>query len=344
MAGREPCGDLMYFCGYLTGTFFDGSRLNWDGNGPRPISWSAWYPTDSAPGDADKAKDERRIFLLGDVVEGASPSGDRPVWPVVMLSHGTGGTAEGLGWLGCALARRGYIALAPNHHGNTALEAYKPEGFLCWWERAPDLSLLLTHLAGEGPFAGRLDLARVSAAGFSIGGYTVLTAAGARTSVDRFTEWGRDKGALGSGVREFPDIEERIPDLLENSEPFRRALERQGDDLGDARFKSIVAMAPAPPVRGFSEESVAGITVPVHIITSGADDIAPRADCADWLKALNPAFKLTSVGDQVGHYTFLGPGSRLGRRLSPDVFTDKVGVDRAEVHARIVDLVVADLV
>ena len=51
--------------------------------------------------------------------------------------------ALGMEWLGRRLAQRGFIALAVNHHGNTGLEVYRAEGFLCLWERARDLSALL---------------------------------------------------------------------------------------------------------------------------------------------------------------------------------------------------------
>lgn len=60
-----------------------------------------------------------------------------------------------------------------DHHGNTALEPYRAESFLCWWERPRDLTLALDHLGETGPFARRLDLDHVGAAGFSLGGHTV---------------------------------------------------------------------------------------------------------------------------------------------------------------------------
>lgn len=334
----------MYFCGYLTGAVADETRTNWDGNGPRPISWSAWYPTHVEPSDADRAKDNRRIFLLGEIIEGASLSGDKSQWPVVMLSHGTAGSAEELGWMGRKLARRGFIAIAPNHHGNTAHESFRPEAFVCWWERAVDLSELLTQLSAAGPFAGRLDLSEVTAAGFSIGGYSALVLGGARTSVEQFYAWRRTTGKPGGSGMVFSDLEARIPEMLKESATFRAAFERQGEDFHDPRFTSIFAMAPAPPVRGFSGQSVAEFSVPVHIVTSDADTIAPREACADWLKSVNPAFRLTSVGEAVGHYSYLGLGSPVGKRLSPKVFVDNEGVDRAAVHARILDLMFDELV
>lgn len=53
-------------------------------------------------------------------------------FPVVLLSHGTGGTAASLGWLAHGLAAAGYVVLGVDHHGNTASEPYRAEGFLSW--------------------------------------------------------------------------------------------------------------------------------------------------------------------------------------------------------------------
>jgi hypothetical protein len=66
-----------------------------------------------------------------------SISATMPAWNVQaipsaygILSYGTGGSAEGMGWLGQRLACLGYICIGVNHHGNTAIEPYRAEG-LC---------------------------------------------------------------------------------------------------------------------------------------------------------------------------------------------------------------------
>ncbi len=322
----------MFYCGFATGQLLDERRTNWDGDGPRPIKWAVWYPTAQVPTEADAAKDTRRLFLLGDVIEDAPLARGDAKWPVVVLSHGTGGTAEGMGWLAYVLATSGYIVIAPNHHGNTGHEAYRPEGFLCWWERATDMSRLLDHMSEDDRFGPFMDANRASAVGFSLGGYAVLSLLGARTSVERFQLWARDKGAIGRGTEEFPDVAERLPELLESSSVFRRSFDQQSGDFSDARICKAVAIAPAPPVRAFSKESLLGIAKPVTIITGGADIVAPAGDCGGWLAEVNPSFQHISAGDAVGHYAFLGLPSRLGMRVAPKLFVDNEGVDRARVH------------
>lgn len=157
----------MALCGYRTGVITDRSRSNWHNNADRLIAWSAWYPTEDAE-SADKPSGH--FFELGNVIRNAAltPGG---TLPVVLLSHGTGGTAESIGWIARTFARKGYVVLGANHHGNTGVEPYLAEGFLCWWERATDLSALLTSLGNAGLFANRLAFDDVSAVGFSLGAF-----------------------------------------------------------------------------------------------------------------------------------------------------------------------------
>ena len=325
----------MAYCGYRTGVIFDQSRAHWRRRAARPIAWSAWYPTEESAG---LAQPQPPFFDPGSVLWNAEPApGMR--WPVVLLSHGTGGTAESLGWLARALACAGHVVLGANHHGNTGSEPFLAEGFLCWWERAADLSVLLSSLSAEGVFADLLDLDHVSAVGFSLGGHTVLTLAGARTSLDRFDAWRAANKRVEAGPREFPDAADHIPDLIRTSAVFRTSWARHGDDFSDPRVTSVVAIAPAPPVRSFHPGSMSDIALPVTLLTGGADTEAPPEHCADWLVSLNDRFVHHTLGQEVGHYTFLSVPQDKSLLGTVDIFTDADGVDRLRVHERAAQLV-----
>jgi len=182
----------MYQVGLARGAFEDTTRNNWAGDGPRPVAWVAWYPADNnARGEklcVDPSATNAKFVILGGLIN-APVNAARKTWPVVLLSHGTGGSAYGMDWLGHRLAALGYIAISVNHHGNTAMEPYLPEGFLCWWERAGDLILALDCLGNKGVLAGTIDFSKVFAAGFSLGAYTVLALAGAITNIELFLQW-----------------------------------------------------------------------------------------------------------------------------------------------------------
>ena len=117
--------------GFRQGLFEDASRPNWDGSGPRPLSWVAWYPAADHAVDQDlRAGDATAAwFSYRPVARDASLSGAVARYPIVVLSHGTGGTAMHLDWLARDLARRGFIAVGVDHHGNTSTEHIAPKAF-----------------------------------------------------------------------------------------------------------------------------------------------------------------------------------------------------------------------
>ncbi len=323
----------MAVLGRDTGTIHDEDRPAWRGPGPRPIRWSAWYPTDDPVSAV--ATGPRDLFRSAPGAWGGEVSGTQHRWPVVLLSHGTGGEARGLDWLGSSrLAASGYICLGVSHHGNCAGEPYLAEGSACWWERARDLTVLLDHLSKAPRWRGQLDLEQVFAAGFSLGGYTVLALAGTRTSMARFLKWLEATPKMGAGPREFPDLGDQIARLHETSPVFRASWERASADYTDPRVRAVAAFAPAPPVRGFEPASVGALTLPVGIMVGGADREAPADLCSEWLVRQNPNFRLALLGKSVGHYVFLNEATEYGRLEAPEICVDAPDVNRADIHDR----------
>lgn len=320
----------MTICGYRNGVIHDKSRQDWQNSGARPIAWSAWYPAQQITSNKPPTQG---FFAIGDVAFNA-PLGGSSELPIVLLSHGTGGTAESLGWLARSLSEAGYVVIGANHHGNTGLEPYTAEGFLCWWERAADLSFVLSHMAQDNFFSDRLDLDQVFAVGFSLGGHSVMALAGALTSMDEFERWRTDNDITDTGPQEFPDAGAHISRLMKSSSAFRSSWARSADDFADNRIKRIAAIAPAPPVRSFTQSSLAKLNAPVVILTGGNDVEAPSKHCADWLVRQNDCFQRFDLGCEVGHYTFLEFPSDTVLIAREPLFTDHVSVDRKAVHKR----------
>lgn len=170
---------MSFKVGFRQGLCPDPVRSSWSGDGPRPLRWSVWYPAHPAVETvAVEMPPGARYYLLGELALDAAPAAVVERLPVVLLSHGTGGTAASLGWLARRLAAAAWAVLGVDHHGNAASEPHCAAGFICWWERSRDLSLALDMLATAGPFAGRLEQDRVVAAGFSLGAHTALALAG----------------------------------------------------------------------------------------------------------------------------------------------------------------------
>lgn len=331
----------MYSVGYTEGKELDDTRANWRENRPRPLVWAAWYPCDAEPEEMTEATTSTNtaLFRMEAVAKNADLSNQKSKFPVVLLSHGTGGSAQSLCWLGTKLAAQGFICIAVSHHGNCSIEPYLPEGFVCWWERARDLSLILDKLSLKGPFADRLDLSDVTAAGFSLGGYTVLSLLGAITNYDLFKGWLASKHQKNTGPKEFPNLSQAIPGLMENSEKFRQSMERQGLSYQDHRIKAAVVFAPAPTVRAFEPSSLNSITIPVGIMVGQDDQEAPHQDCAVWLKEQCPDMSIELLGETVGHYVFLPEATELGLETEPDICCDPLEVSRRAIHNQATEFV-----
>ncbi|MCB8875994.1 alpha/beta hydrolase family protein [Acidisoma silvae] len=323
--------------GLRTGLLLDNTPTSWSEDAPRPVRWSAWYP---ASDDAIAIVEKSDLFDIGTIARNAAINNRRPTYSTVLLSHGTGGAAISLNWLATRLAAEGYIVIGPDHHGNTVTEPFHPAGFAAWWERARDLTFALDALSTEGFLSGHIG-GDISAIGFSLGGYTAMCLLGAVTDFELFKAWAHKNGAR-RGPPQFPDLPDLMPGLM--MEPaFLESWARQSQSYKDSRVRRAILLAPAPPVRAFTPESLATITEPVTIMVGGDDHEAPADACAAWLNTQIPTSELYNLGDRVGHATFLGLGTDRSRKESPDLYVDNFGVDRALIHESVVALTLTAL-
>jgi dienelactone hydrolase/outer membrane murein-binding lipoprotein Lpp len=169
------------------------------------------------------------------------PRGAEGPVPLVLVSHGIGGSRMGYSYLGRHLAASGYAALHVQHVGSdNRLWRGNPFDLLSRLNgaateaeaiaRAQDLRFALDRVLADPGIAARVDPARIAAVGHSYGGNTVLLATGARVP--------------GKPV------------------------------LVDERLKAVVAIS-APPFHGLGEPGpiLAPVRVPALHITAEDDDI-----------------------------------------------------------------------
>jgi predicted dienelactone hydrolase len=167
--------------------------------------------------------------------------------PLVLLSHGLGGSRDGLGYLGRAFAAAGFVALHLQHPGSDASvwQGRGMEGRLALAAAVTDVAQAVARLRDgafaldevtrraatpDDPLHGRVDLRRMAAAGHSYGAWTVQHLMG-----------------------------ERLPAPV------------PGLALPDPRLQAGIALSPTLP-RGLSPAvAVAGITRPMLWITGTED-------------------------------------------------------------------------
>jgi predicted dienelactone hydrolase len=314
--------------GRLQRRYADSARTDWDGRGPRPLVATIWYP---AAAGSEEAEWQGGVFRFGHSARDAAFA-DAARRPLIVLSHGTGGSAAQLSWLAEALAAHGFVVAGVNHHGNTAAEdRYWPAGFVLPWERARDLSVLIDRLAADSVVGPHVDTTRLGAAGFSLGGYSVLALAGARLS---FRDWRHRCAARpdAPGCALPPEATFTLGDvdsLARTDAPFRAGVARGEQPTYDPRVQAVYAMAPAL-VSALDTASLAAIRLPVRVVLGGADTQVPPGPTAVALARVLPGAGVeTRAG--VAHYSFLAPCTWRGRLFVRALCADG-GAARVALH------------
>ena len=177
--------------------------------------------------------------------------------PVIIVSHGLGGSRDAMPYLGRAWAAAGYISVHLQHAGSDSgvwkgklnpMEDLKAatKNIDNVIQRSGDVQFAidkLTEINGRpGPFHQGLDLAHIGMAGHSFGAHTTLMIAG------------------------------------QNAELIRKTSPERG--LSDPRVSACLALSPAPPqvsTEAALKRAYQGITMPIMHMT-GTVDISPIRD------------------------------------------------------------------
>jgi predicted dienelactone hydrolase len=326
----------LFKVGVITRNFVPARPYNWRAAKTHALVTTIWYP--AVDGSVEQPQwigsPESPFAGAGKAAPNAKLAATPDKFPLILLSHGTGASSLMIAWLGTALASHGYIAAAVNHPGNNALEDYTVQGFSLWWERATDLSTVIDRMLADSTFGVRIDPKRLGAAGFSLGGFTVIEAAGGIGMPSLYQEFCKSPRADGMCVPpiEFPNLSAKVEDLAKADPEFQSALRGAAKSHRDPRIRAVFAMAPALGP-AFAPDSLEKISVPVEIVAGAADTTVPVETSAKFFAAHIHGSKLT-LFPGVGHFTFLATCASLGERARPDVCTDAVGIDRDTVHAQ----------
>ena len=330
---------VLHPVGFTLRQFATPTDYNWRGSDDHTLSGIVWYPAEVSPGEEKEqyiGPPNTPMFYAGRAAKDATLAPAFERFPLVALSHGTGGSSMQMAWLGTYLAARGYIVVAVNHPGNNAVTGYTTQGFVEGWERARDISTAISDLLADTRFGPKIDAERIGAAGFSYGGYTMMELAGATTDWIRLLTWcNQQKGACDPP--EMPDLMEKFKAIKQQPD-VQQALQRAADSYRDPRIRAVFAIAPAV-AQAFTPESLHKITIPVEIVAGAADQIAPPAENAQFFAINIKGAKLTILPGGVGHYTFLDVGTDVGKKELPQLFVDNPGVDRRAVHDQIGQMV-----
>ncbi|MGL4617760.1 MAG: alpha/beta hydrolase, partial [Chroococcidiopsis sp.] len=199
-----------------------------------------------------------------------SPTTDRQKFPVIVISHGLGSDRTSFIYLAEQLASYGFAVAVPEHPGSNAeqlrslfsgqaAEIAEPSEFV---NRPLDVKYLLDELErlnAANP-SWQLNVQRAAIIGQSFGGYTALALAGASLN---FSQLRRDCNN--------PKDVWNLSLLLQCR---ALALPLTQDNLKDWRIKAAIAINPFTSSI-FGELGLRKIQIPVAIVSSSADTIAP---------------------------------------------------------------------
>ncbi len=303
------------------------------------VRMTIWYPAspDSVERPIVIVPESAPLIRIGQAAADAklSPEGGR--LPVILLSHGFGGTARIMGWFGIAMARNGYIVIAVDHPGNNSLDPITIAGASLFWQRADDLRAAFAAASADPIFGPRMDADRIGVAGMSAGGATALIAAGARADVARLMAFcqATPEDGVCRPQREFQIRPEDRAAFLSRPEVIAES-EHAGDDRSVAGVRAVFLMAPAI-IQGLAPDSLGRIHVPVALVLGDADVTAPPATNGVVAAQTIPGASLT-VLPGVGHYDFLSPCTEAGRAA---VALCQTAVPQTETHQRTIALATA---
>ncbi|MEP0521919.1 MAG: prolyl oligopeptidase family serine peptidase [Hyphomicrobiales bacterium] len=269
---------------------------------------------------------ENAVFYGTLVLEKAEPTPGRH--PVVLLSHGWGGNYTRMAWLSAGLASKGAIVVAVNHPNSTTFDINFDTAFN-HWTRAQDLSTALDYVLQDGVFAPYIDATRISATGFSYGGWTALSLAGVKGRRDGFWEY---CAAAGPGSQFCAELAKAGIDIS--------AIDQDSYEASylDPRVRRVAAIDPGL-TWGLTPADLRGLNSPLLLV--GLGEGADRLNATD-TSAMGSNFEVlvpnasVEVISPAMHFTALGVCKPAGEAILKEenddpVCTDPTGTDRATV-------------
>ena len=271
-----------------------------------------WYPSNTLPSAHPLGMFVHEVALN-------SPVAGQGL-PLILISHGTGGSLSSHIDTANALARAGFVVLAVTHIGDNSEDRRYAGNRIDLIDRPRQLKAALDWVLSAWP--GRLNLnpRRVGVFGFSLGGFTSLVLVGGTPEIGRMAQLCEST----PGAPECAFIKDAHGDQLG---PATEAPRWAHDD----RIKAAVIAAPAAAYL-FGPGDLRGVSVPIQLWRVENDSQAPDAwngaVVRDNLK-VHPDSHLVQGAD---HFVFLAPCSETLAAAAPQICQDPAGFDRAAFH------------
>jgi predicted dienelactone hydrolase len=284
-----------------------------------PLEVGVWYPS-NAPAAP------QRLGLFEQTVANRAAVAGRDL-PLIVMSHGTGGSFEGHYDTALALAEAGFVVAAITHTGDN----YRDQSQVGRLENRPrHIKVVIDYMLASWQHHEALDPFRVGMFGFSAGGFTALVAIGGTP----------DMSTVAPHCAAHPDewscrmLREHKVNLSAN-----RSM-AEPNWVHDPRIVAAVIASPAVGY-AFSAEALSTVTVPIQLWRGDSDEILPQPNYAQAVYDRLPVKPEYHVVPKAGHFAFLAPCTPALAARVPEICHDPEGFDRAAFHREFNPAVVA---
>ena len=226
------------------------------------------------------------------------------VFPLVLISHGGGGTPLVYRTIAHHLARNGFIVAMPEHPSNNIHNNDLENTIELLEDRPKNITQVIDWISNDSFFAPYVDSIDVGIIGHSMGGYTAIACVG---GIPTTLPW---------------ETEDQLPIVVDVN------VER--------RIKKAILLAPA--LGWFRNKgALDSVNVPILLMTGEKDEITPSFHAEFLLKCVkDPENKIEhKVIYNAGHFSFVSPFPQNMKKASFPPSQDPKGFNRELFHQQL---------
>lgn len=229
-------------------------------------------------------------------------SGD---FPLVIISHGSGGTNLGYRSIAFTLVKQGYVVGIPLHPKNNFQNNVAEGTNQNWINRPLHISATIDAILSEPNISANINADKIAVIGHSAGGYTALAVAGGVADTTHLIDLCRSDAT----------ISEPFCALVANNQVKAEKIANSQDE----RIKAIVLMAPVG-ILFKSEDALDKVVMPTLMLRAEKDSELTEPYEAEVIaqNLPNQALLIDCTVPNAGHYSFITP--------FPKAIQDEVGV------------------
>lgn len=278
--------------------------------GGKPLEIGIWYPSRATAQPVAMGPTTMSVAVNGPVQGKALP--------LIVMSHGTGGSFLGHYDTAIALADAGFVVAAVTHTGDNYADQSRSVDIM---DRPRQISRVIDHMLSTWDGYAAIDPARIGMFGFSAGGFTTLASIGGAP----------DFSKIGPMCRQYPD--DFACQLIAKSGVNAAVPATSATAIvADPRIKAAVVAAPALGFT-FAPDGLKNVKVPVQLWRAENDVLVPHPRYAEAVRLALPEAPDYHVVPNAGHFDFLVPCSSALASMAPAICTSAPGFDRAAFHA-----------